>query len=76
MVDQTKVINPLMLMLNVQELHGDHITSRQDLNSESPEKVGFKEELEVYGDHSPHTTSGITTMVLKLFVKTSDMVRV
>jgi hypothetical protein len=26
MVDQTKVINPLMLMSNAQEHHGDHTT--------------------------------------------------
>jgi hypothetical protein len=26
MVDQTKVTNPLKLMLNAQEHHGDHIT--------------------------------------------------
>jgi hypothetical protein len=68
--DQTNVTSVLKLMSDVQEHHGDHTTSELDLNSESPEKDGLKERAEVYGDHSPHTTSGITTMVPKLFAET------
>jgi hypothetical protein len=70
MVDQTKVTNPLKLMLDAQEHHGDHTTSELDLNTESPEKDGLKEEVEEYGDHSPHTTSGITTTVPRLCAET------
>jgi hypothetical protein len=50
-VDQTKVTNPLKLMLNAQEHHGDHTMSRLVKNSESLEKVGLKEEAEEHGDH-------------------------
>jgi len=69
-VDQTKETSVLKLMLNAQEHHGDHTTLELDLNSESPEKVGLKEEVEESGDHSPHTTSGITTTVPKLSAET------
>jgi hypothetical protein len=66
-VDQTTMISVLKLMSNAQAFHGYHTTSELDLNSESPEKDGLKESMEVYGDHSPHTTSGITTTVPKSF---------
>jgi hypothetical protein len=70
MVDQTKRILALKLMLNAQAFHGYHTTSELDLNTESPEKDGLKEELEEPGDHSPHTTSGITTTVPRLCAET------
>ena len=64
-------------MSNAQVDHGSHITSKQEVNSESPEKDGLKEEVQVtYGDQSLPTTSGITTTVLKLSAKISDMVKV
>jgi hypothetical protein len=64
-------------MSNVQEPHGRHITSRLELNSELPEKDSFTEEINLEpGDQSLPTTSGIMTMVLNLFVKILDMVRV
>jgi hypothetical protein len=66
MVDQTKMTEALKLMSNAQVNHGYHHTLELVKNSESPEKVGLKEEAEMYGDHSLHTTSGITTTVLKL----------
>jgi hypothetical protein len=69
-VDQTKVILVLKLMLDAQEHHGDHTTSELDQNTESPEKVGLKEEPEDTGDHSPLTTSGITTTVPRLSAET------
>jgi hypothetical protein len=68
--------NQLKLMSNAQEHHGDHTTSELVKNIELPEKVGSKEEVEEFGDQSHPTTSGTTTMVPKLFVKISDMVRV
>jgi len=50
--DQTKRTLVLKLMLNAQEHHGPHITSRLDQNSESPEKVGLKEKEKIdNGDH-------------------------
>jgi hypothetical protein len=70
MVDQTRETSVLRLMLNAQAFHGDHTTSRLDQNSESLEKDGLKERTEVNGDHSPLTTSGITTTVLLLFAET------
>jgi hypothetical protein len=70
MEDQNKMTSVLKLMLDVQEHHGDHITLDLVKNSESPEKVGLKEEAEAYGDHSPHTTSGIITTVPKLSAET------
>jgi len=69
-VDQTKEISALKLMLDALELHGDHTTLELDLNTELPEKDGLREEAEVNGDHSPHTTSGITTTVPKSYAET------
>jgi hypothetical protein len=63
-------------MSDAQELHGKLYMSELEKNSESPEKVGYKEEAVEFGDQSHHTTSGITTMVLKLSVKILDMERV
>jgi hypothetical protein len=70
MVDQTKMTEALKLMSNAQVNHGYHHTLELVKNSESPEKVGLKEEAEDTGDHSPHTTSGITTTVPKLSAET------
>jgi len=56
-------------MSDVQENHGDHITSELEKNSESPEKVGLREDQEEFGDQYPHTGSGTTTMVLLLFAE-------
>jgi hypothetical protein len=70
-VDQTKRTTLLTLTSNAQEHHGSLTTSRLVVNSESPLKDGLKEREEmVHGDHSPLTTSGITTTVPKLSVKT------
>jgi hypothetical protein len=66
MEDQTKMTRVHKLMSDAQELHGDHTTSELVRNSELPEKDGLKEEAEESGDHSPLTTSGITTTVPKL----------
>jgi hypothetical protein len=76
MVDQDKVIDPLMLMSNAQELHGSLNMSRLDHSLDIPVKAGLKSNTEVSGDQSPLTTSGITTMVQELSVKTSDMAKV
>jgi hypothetical protein len=77
MVDQTKMTEALKLMSNAQVDHGSHITSKQEVNSESPEKDGLKEEVQVtYGDQSLPTTSGITTTVLKLSVEILAMLLV
>jgi hypothetical protein len=73
MVDQTKVTEALKLMLNVGENHGrDNHSERLVVNSPSMVivKVGSGESTEVSGDQSHPTTSGITTMVLKLFAET------
>jgi hypothetical protein len=51
MVDQTTMTSALKLMSNAQVYHGDLTMSRLVRNSESPEKVGLKEEAEMYGDH-------------------------
>jgi hypothetical protein len=51
MVDQTKMTEVLKPMLSAQENHGNQSTLRQAVNSELPEKVGLREDLEVYGDH-------------------------
>jgi hypothetical protein len=76
-VDQIKMINPLKLMLDAQEHHGDQTSSRLDLNSRSPEKDGSTERVKMdNGDQSPPTTSGTITTVLKSSVKASAMVRV
>jgi hypothetical protein len=76
MVDQTTMTRALWLMLDAQENHGHHPMSRSDLFIESPAKVGLKSTMEVSGDQSHPTTSGITTTVLKLFVNILDMVKV
>jgi len=76
MVDQTTMTSVLKLMLNAQVYHGDHTMSRLVRNSESQEKVGLKEEAEMYGDHSLHTTSGITTTVLKLSAEICNLEQV
>jgi hypothetical protein len=76
MVDQTRETSVLRLMLNAQAFHGDHTMSELVRNSESLEKVGLKEEVEDNGDHSPHTTSGITTTVPLLCAKILDLVLV
>jgi hypothetical protein len=73
MVDQTKMTQALKLMSNAQVFHGDHITLRLVKNSESPEKVGYKEEAEEFGDQSHPTTSGTTTMVQSLFAEILDL---
>jgi hypothetical protein len=70
MVDQTIMTSAPKLMLSAQEHYGHHTTLELVKNSESQEKVGLREEAEEYGDHSPHTTSGITTTVPKLSAET------
>jgi hypothetical protein len=70
MVDQIRMTSVLKLMLSAQEFHGYHTMLELDLNSESPEKDGLKESTEVYGDHSPLTTSGTITTVRNLFAET------
>jgi hypothetical protein len=77
MVDQTTMTRVLMPMSDALENHGIQSMSRLVLNSESLPKVGLKEkEKMANGDHSPLTTSGITTMEPELYVKISDMVTV
>jgi hypothetical protein len=52
MVDQITMIEVLMLGLTAQVLNGHHTTLELVKNSESPEKVGLKEEAEIAtGDH-------------------------
>jgi hypothetical protein len=71
-VDQTIMISALKLMLNAQVFHtSNHVSLDKAMNLPSMEqmKVTYGEEAEVNGDHSPHTTSGITTTVLKLFAE-------
>jgi hypothetical protein len=73
MVDQTTMTSALKLMSDVQENHTRDLDSEEPVQN-SPSMVDhpvmFGERAEVYGDHSPHTTSGITTTVLKLFAET------
>jgi hypothetical protein len=75
MVDQTKMISVLKLMLNAQVYHTrDHISIELDPNSLSavtliPDTFGEREEM-ANGDLLLPTTSGITTMVLKSFAET------
>jgi hypothetical protein len=79
MVDQIKTINPPKLMLDAQENHGRFQLVSKVHNSESLEAttVGSTErELMVYGDHSNHTTSGTTTMVLLLYAEILASVKV
>jgi hypothetical protein len=77
MVDQTTMTRVLKLMSNVQELHGLQFGRRPEVNSELPLKdLSIDVEVIRDGDHWLLTTSGITTMVLELFVKTLATVKV
>jgi hypothetical protein len=75
MVDQTTMTSALKLMSNAQVYHTqDQHSTELDLNSllaetHIPVTFGEKPVME-NGDHSPHTTSGITTTVLKLCAET------
>jgi hypothetical protein len=78
-VDQTKVTDPLMLMLDAQASHGRFQLVSKALNSELLEAttVGSTEkEKTVYGDHSNLTTSGTTTTVLILYAEILATVKV
>jgi hypothetical protein len=74
-VDQTKMISVLKLMLDAQEHHiRDHHSIESAQNSLLAETLtadtyGERPQM-VLGDHSPHTTSGITTTVPKLCAET------
>jgi len=58
-------------MLNAQVNHGNLTMLRLDLLIELPAKVGSISRIAMeHGDHLLLTTSGITTTVLKLSVKT------
>jgi len=66
-------------MSNVLELGKHQLMVDKEKNSKSLEdqKVGSTEKEKIMcGDHLPPTTSGTTTMVLKLFVKILDSVKV
>jgi hypothetical protein len=75
MVDQTIMTRALKLMSDAQVNHTrDHTSTELDPNLLSAETLAldmFGERPEMAnGDHLPLTTSGITTMVLKLSVET------
>jgi hypothetical protein len=66
-------------MSDVQENHGNPLLAKSEKNSKSMEALpvgsGEREEMDD-GLHLPHTTSGITTMVLPLFAEIWDSVKV
>jgi hypothetical protein len=77
MVDQTKMTRALKLMSNAQVDHGYKNGKKLVKNSDTPLKVGSTEkEEEIFGDQSPPTTSGTTTMVPTSSAEIWDMVKV